>query len=63
MYEINENEPPEAAAVIFDLIYSNVWTASIESEASSRDTYPSKIDCIMEKKGGRTMGQETGCIV
>jgi len=42
MYEINENEPPEAAAVIFDQIYSNVWTASIESEASSRDTYPSK---------------------
>jgi len=41
MYEINENEPPEAA-VIFDQIYSNVWTASIESEASNRDTYPSK---------------------
>jgi len=46
MYEIDENEPPGKAAIICDQIltyFSNVWTASIESEASSRDTYLSKI--------------------
>ena len=56
MYEINENEPPEAAAVIFDQIYSNVWTASIESEASSRDTYPSKNRLHHGKKGRENYG-------